>query len=462
MIQEMLDPAFLKRRIADLAEDLRHHSQQFPELTPELRKIADEQGVTAADLEEARNVIEKAAGEGDFTVSPEQAAWLPCDPHLSIVQSAFEEFYVAVGAVQESTGAGLGGEADPVTDAALKPEWLPDDSRPFMRQTEQSDVFRWGLSFAAAKAISALRKKPKFEVPEDILPLQPKARLVLMGDWASGVPRARNVAEQIKVQLNDPDVSNWERHVIHLGDTYYAGLGSEYRDHLGKLWPVAGSDAERIRSWCLNGNHDMYSGGRNLFEFLCADPRFTPQAGCTWFGLENEHWLIFGLDTAFESQGLKGDKGGLAAPQAQWIMEKIAARPNKKIILLSHHQPFSAWEGDSPLLLQALDPLIKGPRPIDAWFWGHEHRCAVYKPAFNIRYPALIGHGGVPVYASSKEPKGHEVLAYRTRSFSRFLEKYSYMGFAVLDLDGPKATVRYLDENGDPTGDPPWDTHKLG
>jgi hypothetical protein len=35
---------------------------------------------------------------------------------------------------------------------------------------------------------------------------------------------------------------------------------------------------------------------------------------------------------------------------------------------------------------------------IDAWFWGHEHRCAFCGPHENVRNARLIGHGGVPVH----------------------------------------------------------------
>jgi hypothetical protein len=133
--------------------------------------------------------------------------------------------------------------------------------------------------------------------------------------------------------------------------------------------------------------------------------------------------------------------------------EADPACAEKKVILLSHHQPFSAWENESPMLVEKLDPLLKREKPVAAWFWGHEHRFAVYEPAHNIRYPALIGHGGVPVYASKKGPKPGKakVLFWDQRSFQHLLEKYSYLGFAVLDLDGAQGTVRYLDENGQPT-----------
>jgi hypothetical protein len=164
--------------------------------------------------------------------------------------------------------------------------------------------------------------------------------------------------------------------------------------------------------------------------------------------LENEDWLVLGLDSAYTLEGLKGDVGALAAPQAEWVARKVEDAPYKKVILLSHHQPFSGWEHPSPKMVEALAPLFGRTRPVVAWFWGHEHRCAVYEPTNNIKYPALIGHGGVPVYSSQKPATRYRLRYHDTRSFRCMMEPFSYMGFAVVDLDGEFGQVHYIDENG--------------
>jgi hypothetical protein len=113
----------------------------------------------------------------------------------------------------------------------------------------------------------------------------------------------------------------------------------------------------------------MFTGGHAFFDFLKRDVRFKRQNGCSYFALENDDWLIFGLDTAYTVEGFKGDLGGLAAPQADWIKKQIDRAPSKKVMLLSHHQPFSAWEEESPKLVTALAPLLSRPKPVEAWFW---------------------------------------------------------------------------------------------
>jgi hypothetical protein len=446
MISQLLDPNFMKDRVTDLGRTLKRRSTDFPRANAHVHAQAEAAGVGAAEIAAACELISNLAKTADFARKQNEAAWLPRDPYLGILQSALEEFYRKAGAVDEPDARQLHRTIDPVTDRSLKPDWIPSRNKPFMRQAEESDVLRWGLSFAVAKAIAGMRGKAPFADQVDTVPFGRTARLILVGDWASGVTRALKVAKQIAKQL--PQVEDCDCHLIHLGDVYYAGRSFEYGLHVGRPWPVNQADAARIGSWCLNGNHDMFTGGHDLFAFLRNDFRFKRQKGCTYFALENDDWLIFGLDTAYTAGGMTGDLGGLTPSQADFVRRHVDRAVDKKVILLSHHQPFSAWESESPQLLDALDPLLKRPRPVEAWFWGHEHRCAVYEPSHNINYPALIGHGGVPVYASSAAPKGPKLRYYDRRSFTRGIEKYSFMGFVVIDLNGPSATARYIDEEG--------------
>jgi hypothetical protein len=446
VITQLVDPDFVRDRVKDLPELLKRRSEMLA--GGAAADEAAEHGVTAEQLKAAAELVAELARRTDFSPDETQAAWLPCDPHLSIIQSALEESYRAVNAVDDTARRGLAGAVDPITNASLKEDWIPSQQSSFLRQTEESDLFGWTLSFAVARAISTLRRRPVFPTISEPVPLENKARLILVGDWASGAPRAAKVADQIKKQLAHPDAAGCDRHVIHLGDVYYAGRGFEYGTQMSDPWPVDHADAATIGSWSLPGNHDMFAGGHGFFEFLNHDTRFRRQRGCSYFALENEDWLVLGLDSAYTLEGLKGDVGALAPPQADWVAKQIERAPNKKVILLSHHQPFSGWDNPSPKMVGALTPLLGRARPVEAWFWGHEHRCAVYEPAHNIKYPALIGHGGVPVYSSKKPAKQYKLRYHDTRSFRHMLEKFSYMGFAVVDLDGEFGQVRYIDENG--------------
>lgn len=75
------------------------------------------------------------------------------------------------------------------------------------------------------------------------------ARLVVVGDWGTGLPRARAIARYMGEEVADALASGREAHVIHLGDVYYSGLPEEVRQHVlgpwlrGQTWswPAQGS-----------------------------------------------------------------------------------------------------------------------------------------------------------------------------------------------------------------------------
>lgn len=281
------------------------------------------------------------------------------------------------------------------------------------------------------------------------------AKVFLVGDWATGLPQARNVARAIARQLvsTPPEL---ECHVIHLGDTYYSGLKEEYLHRFLPLWPVQAGG--RARSWSLNGNHDMYAGGHGYFDTLLRDRRFASQAYYSYFCLGNEHWQLIGLDSAYRDADIQ-------EPQLPWLERLLSASDRPATMLLTHHQPFSAWEAVRTPLAGAVCGAIAQHR-VEAWCWGHEHRCAVYKPgieygAFNdhAEYTAIIGHGGVPELESGPDvPKldvvdTERVLWRNTDTYPVDEDTWAYGGFAVLDLRGQDATIQYYTELGQPRAD---------
>jgi predicted phosphodiesterase len=267
--------------------------------------------------------------------------------------------------------------------------------------------------------------------------------MIFFGDWASGIPRARLIAEQMRKYIDGREAP--VQHVVHLGDTYYSGWPNEFEKRFLDCWPVAANEADNIGSWSVNGNHDMYSGGEGFFKTLLSDPRFAGHEDSSLFKLENRHWRILGLDTAYKDHDLE-------SPQDEWITEEAhkAREQGQKFMLLSHHQLFSTYESDGEALKAKLAPLLEKGL-IHTWFWGHEHRCVVYEPHQGVKYARCIGHAGVPVYVTTKSPepgKAPYAYHYTEDKIERGFEKYAVFGFCVLDFDGPTIAVRYLNEFG--------------
>jgi hypothetical protein len=428
----------LERRRADLAAG-----------NGDAIETADEYKVSLADLDEALQTVRQLRQTDlpKMEVDPRDAAWMPRDPLASILQSFLDEFYTAAGAVEEQAGQGLGGREFGMTNRSLRPEWAAEDPQGLARALESTDP-RWASSFAAAKTLKMVRGQHKFpDAPPTTVKLGEKARVILVGDWGSGLPRAIKVRDRIQERLFETDATGRDLHVIHLGDVYYSGFESEYKKRFLANWPVNKGEASRIGSWCLNGNHDMFTGGHAYFDFLLKEPRFARQGGTSYFALENEVWQILGLDTAYNPPDPRGNRGDLFGLQAQWVKDKRAAVPAKKAVLLSHHQLFSPYEGGSPRLAEKLAPVIADPHGITAWFWAHEHRCVIYDQSHPVKNGRLLGHGGVPVYASSGALPEGVIWEFRD-SFRDGFETFARFGFAVLDFDPDRLSVQYIDENG--------------
>ena len=150
------------------------------------------------------------------------------------------------------------------------------------------------------------------------------------------------------------------------GDTYYSGPDRETKERLIADWPRVSS---KTVSRTLNGNHEMYSGGVGSFQALNSAP-FAQQASC--FPMQNAIWLLLCLDTAFVDFDLD-------EAQVDWVTRRIAAAGSRKILLFSHHQPYSVLSGEGENLEAKLGVILDSGR-IYAWFFGHEHRLILYAP----------------------------------------------------------------------------------
>ena len=280
-------------------------------------------------------------------------------------------------------------------------------------------------------------------------PLDEHARIVVVGDWGTGEGLAIEVAARMREAVTD--AGEREVHVVHLGDVYYAGTRTEARTRFLEHWPVR--TGEGHGSWCLNGNHDMYAAGEGLTQVILTDPRFAAQrttrrAVTTEFVLTNRYWSLIGLDTSwrFRWRDPRGGEGYLSRRQTRWVSRHLQAHPQRRGVLFSHHQPITYGEhGLGPVgnLLQRTAALRAAGR-VAGWFWGHEHKLIAYGAQAEIGYATCMGHGAI-LEAPNEHPHPDEFDATFTDPEGL---RWRMPGFAVLDLDGPTMSVRYLDKTG--------------
>jgi hypothetical protein len=293
--------------------------------------------------------------------------------------------------------------------------------------------------------------------------LADRARVIIVGDWGSGLAQAGRVAALIAAEVQSAREADLEVHVIHLGDVYFAGQAAEYRDHVlaPECWPVTDEDAKAgVGSWLMAGNHDLYGGAAPYFASLRNDPRFDLQSSAdghptSWFRLVSPSLQIIGLDSAWNKDPFfMGQTGLLQAPQRA-VVEKWLSDGEPRAMLLSHHQFMSAYDhrlldvADPPPLVAELSDLVERDR-VRAWLWGHEHRCMAFNHP-HLAYPACVGHGGqleAPIPANA--PASPTVRWAENATFIEGGRPWGRCGCVVLDIDGAQVEARYLLDGAEP------------
>jgi hypothetical protein len=372
--------------------------------------------------------------------------YLSRDPAVSLVQSAVESALHERGVPADvPEGGGLWERIVRLIQGLLHPgNFSPSDPD-------------WVIKIAESMLEHLAKGNHPFNPRPAEHPISDTARLVVVGDWGTGLPRAQTVAKYMAEEVAEALAQGRQAHVIHLGDVYYSGLASEVQRHVLAYWPVTQVQAgSGVTSWSLNGNHDMYSGGFGYFDTLLDDPRFAAQhsadgAATSFFRLTSPSWDFVGLDTSWDADVLwQGASAVLQDPQADFVAS-VARDSSRKLVLLSHHQLVTAYDhADIGVVLPGkLGPVLDSGR-VTAWWWGHEHRCMTFKASRGVPFPRCVGHGGVPVL--QVYTGGEQVPAPGSWEPSGFLDQggqhWARFGFTVLDLAADRMHVRYRDETG--------------
>lgn len=434
MIDRIVDRAFVLQTAERVRAELARRLLQETEL---------------AGLEEAHAALLASISGEPATVDlqPEaRKAFVPQDAVLSLLQAAMEERLRKQQPELLQTRPRADEMGGPVATMVVTTDDLDESAGDFTKLDpgwiSETAIAIIGKLRRGMHSLGDGRKPPEYR-------LSPEARVVLVGDWGTGAWAADQVAQRIRHELDA--AGSRETHVIHLGDVYYAGDEWEARERFLEHWPVHADEAHRHQSWCLTGNHDMYSGGYGYFDVILADERFRHQRadgdGMSFFRLINDDWQVLGLDSSWSESMLEtGHHGRLAGRQQEWIEACLDEHP-RRTVLLSHHQLLSTHGKVAGDLANRMARVMTG-REIDAWFWGHEHRCMTFAPRPSLRYSACVGHGAMPQSAGDAQPEEGE-WEYDVSWEDVDNDRWRLCGFAVLDFSGADVRVRYINERGE-------------
>lgn len=297
---EALDGGFVER---SLAPDPARRGGGMRDAGPAVEEFEGEAPLSDVDLDAAQALLREAAqveradssGQRGFPAPPperrggqpaslDDLSFLSRDPVLSNLQSALELH------LEEELEAELPDDDRRGGAASVA---VSERSLPGVSVRKEPDGRRLGDKFSTsdpgwvsslfAMGIRRLRHRHPFNPnPAVPSPLASDARIVVVGDWGSGVPRARLVAQSMRESVEQALADKRQVHVIHLGDVYYSGWGYEYTRRFLRWWPVSEEQASRVGSWNLNGNHNRTAAAmptsRRHSETLASRGNETPPA----------------------------------------------------------------------------------------------------------------------------------------------------------------------------------------
>ena len=202
MIAQVLSRSFLLTWLDAVEESL-----------SDLADSGDPQGQYAAALDDIKQVKKSGVqAHPDDTEGDRRSGWddesaldeqsfFSRDPVMSLLQSAVEELIEDKysGLIVEDDSADrrdAGGTVSPVTGRRLDigDDLQFDSERRLFGPFEVTDV-GWVASVGLAKALQMFRDRHPFNPrPAAPVELADRARVVIVGDWGSGLPRAQQVA----------------------------------------------------------------------------------------------------------------------------------------------------------------------------------------------------------------------------------------------------------------------------
>jgi 3',5'-cyclic AMP phosphodiesterase CpdA len=417
-------------------------------LSPEHRKVARQ-------LTSWSNLLALRARRGKG--SPD--VFMPRDPYLGLVQNALER---RMKCLQPSDPPA----AEPDDRQAADGTSLDLGDQLFSRFGP--DDFGWMSTLVEAGLTALKGDKHEFGKTPTEYELPERARFVLLADWGTGTPRALEIADKARQRLEA--AGDRDCHLIHLGDVYYCGLPDEYRSRFLDCWPARVEDGSKpsVKSWNLNGNHDMFSGGGGYFEAISRPP-FAQQAGTSCFRLWNDHWQFIALDTAYADNDLHDEQ----LPWLEkWVEDVTGSGEPRRTVLLSHHQLGSAHaEKSVGAGIRDKTANVRSNHGIHAWLWGHEHEVFIYKPYMGVECPVCLGNGGVPTLLSHRLTLAgaFDAVTNLVTDIAGWFKttppppeigyqptvpdvdtqglKWAKLGFVVIDIDGDDGKAWYVDED---------------
>ncbi|WP_084783895.1 metallophosphoesterase [Paenibacillus sp. FJAT-26967] len=278
------------------------------------------------------------------------------------------------------------------------------------------------------------------------------AKVGLIGDWATGMPDAKELVKHM--------VNLGVDAIIHLGDIYYSGTPDECNRNFNAIFDevFAETGKPRIPVFTIPGNHDYYAFGYGFYSGVidkvnANHPDWKQEASYFSLRTQDGAWQFLGMDTGRHDYNPKNDMDPtyngpwLEDSEVEWHADKLR-NFNGSTLLLSHHQLFSQhspiqsrfaqrpWMNEH--LMSAFSPYFDR---IACWFWGHEHNLALFRDGLmGLAKGRLVGSSayeettGETPYSPHNADYAEQVPYMEAMPLVSQTDGYYNHAFAVLDF----------------------------
>jgi DNA repair exonuclease SbcCD nuclease subunit len=255
-----------------------------------------------------------------------------------------------------------------------------------------------------------------------------KMRIAVCGD-AGYLGVAQNKVIRMILERHKEDPFDY---AIHLGDVYFAGDVDEMA--LNFLSPFARLTKKGMKLFTLVGNHDLYYGGTSFIFAM----EMLQQPG-RYFRIDSPHWRIACLDTSLGAINIAGDDAKLDPKQLDWFDSMLAENDDRPLVMMSHHFAISGWSKPAISLTSQLSDRVNDK--VFAWYWGHEHNCALYpKSGSNTYWGACVGNGSfIERYAEPARPT--TPAWFPKKPCTCYPQKKSYWPHGFIELEFSKGKI---------------------
>jgi hypothetical protein len=302
------------------------------------------------------------------------------------------------------------------------------DAETVVRLSEEQE--RW-ISLERGTMLPAFLRNPP--APFSVLPADRTVRLLAFGDFGNGSAAQKNLAQTIASYHRDRPLD----FAITLGDNFYSRGMESPADPRWQTWWEDLYGPLGITFYAALGNHDWGLPDSPAAEILYSRESRSWRMPASYYTFSAGPVQFFALDT---------QSVALADRQLQWLDRELGRSQATWKIVYGHHPIYSGGNYEErPDLIANLLPILRNRA--DIYICGHDHNLQALAPDGGVRF-YVAGGGGAGLY--DLRPYERNVFASRSN------------GFAVIEADSGRLTVRLVNGAGEQIYEEAWSKAATG